>query len=172
MVRATTARTFSAVVTFDTLEVPASKNTFLLSTTVLAFYSGRVPFHCMRPSLTSLCREVVPTAVFDGSELFLPVTRRFPLKPASQPGSRTFSLSIWRIKAVRARRPRCRTPRKMDQARDLTIRRSQRAFRRRQQKKDPQDAFHRGAKMRACCGAIAAAQSHEPRPSRWKKQFF
>ena len=78
---------------------------------------------------------------FDGSELFLRALPRFPLKPASHPGSRTFSLSIWRIKAVRARRPRCRTPRKMDQARDLTIRRSQRAFRRRQQKKDPGRCF-------------------------------
>src|SRR5205823_13312803 len=85
---------FSAVVTFDTSEAPPSENTFLLPTIVLVFDSDRVPFHCMRPSLTSLCREVVLTAVFGGSELFLRALPRFPLKPASHPGSRTFSLSI------------------------------------------------------------------------------
>jgi len=126
----------------------------------------------MRPSLTSLCREVVLTAVFDGSELFLRALPRFPLKPASHPGSRTFLAFDLANQSRASTPPEVPDPKEMDQARDLTIRRSQRAFRRRQQKKDPQDAFLRGATMRACCGAIAAAQSHEPRPSRWKKQFF
>ena len=95
----------------------------------------------MRPSLTSPCREVVPTAVFDGSELFLRALPRFPLKPASHPGSRTFLAFDLANQSRASTPPEVPDPKEMDQARDLTIRRSQRAFRRRQQKKDPGRCF-------------------------------